>query len=58
MPAITVTMKVGHSPEQKRAFAEAVTAAAVEHLGSSDTQVIITYDEKSTDSFFRAGKQL
>ena len=58
MPTITVTMKVGHSPEQKRAFAEAVTVAAVDHLKVRDTQVIITYDEKSIDSFFRAGKQL
>ncbi|MCE2508976.1 MAG: tautomerase family protein [Nitrosopumilaceae archaeon] len=58
MPTITVSMKVGHSPEQKRAFAEAVTAAAVEHLEVRDTQVIVTYDEKSKDSFFRAGKQL
>ena len=58
MPTITVTMKAGHSPEQKRAFAEAATAAAVEHLEVRDTQVIVTYDEKSKDSFFRAGKQL
>ena len=58
MPTITVTTKAGHSPEQKRAFAEAVTAAAVEHLDVRDMQVIVTYDEKSGHFFFRAGKQL
>ena len=51
-------MRVGHTSEQKRAFAEAITAAAVEHLNVLDTQTIITYDEKPKDSFFRAGKQL
>ena len=58
MPTITVSMRVGHTSEQKQAFAEAITAAAVEHLNVRDTQTIITYDEKPKDSFFRAGKQL
>lgn len=58
MPIITVTMKAGRSLEQKRAFAEAVTAVATDHLNVRDAQVIVTYDEKSEDSFFRAGKQL
>ena len=58
MPTITVSMRAGRTTEQKDAFAEAVTAAAVEHLGVYDRQVIIVYDEKSEGAFYRAGKQL
>lgn len=58
MPIITVSIRVGRTTEQKDAFAKIVTAAAVEHLGVHDRQVIILYDEKPKGAIYRAGKQL
>ena len=58
MPTITVSMRIGRSREQKDAFAEIVTAAAVEHLDVRDAQVIILFDEKTEGAFYKAGKRL
>ena len=58
MPAITVSMRVGRTTTQKDAFVKDVTEAAVKHLGVQANQVIIEYDEKAEDAFYRAGKHL
>lgn len=58
MPIIEVSLYPGRSIEQKAAFAEAITEAAIQILKTKREHVIITYDERPQQNWFMAGKPL
>lgn len=55
MPNITVEMLAGRSVEQRRKFAEVVTAAAVEVLKVRPESVRIRYDEHEKVDYAKGG---
>lgn len=56
MPMIRVEMFAGRTKEQKRRFAEIVTASWVECCGGSAGSVQIVFQEVSRDDWATAGK--
>ncbi|MFE5672966.1 tautomerase family protein [Agromyces sp. NPDC056523] len=55
MPNITVELLRGRTVDQRRAFAEAVTAHAVDILGARPQDVRIVYQEISADVVANGG---
>jgi 4-oxalocrotonate tautomerase len=55
MPNITVELLRGRTLEQRREFAEAVTATAVEVLGARRQDVRIVFQEITADSVANGG---
>jgi len=55
MPNITVELLKGRTLDQRRAFAEAVTASAVEILGARRPDVRIVFQEITPDSVTNGG---
>lgn len=55
MPIIQANVLAGRSHQQKAAFAEAVTAAAVEHLKVPATAVRVVFHEVDPADWFTAG---
>ncbi|MGW8375235.1 tautomerase family protein [Streptomyces sp. ODS28] len=55
MPNITVEMLAGRSLDQRRKFAEAVTAAAADILGVRPESVRIRYDEHGKADYAKGG---
>jgi 4-oxalocrotonate tautomerase len=55
---ISISLYPGRTKEQKIAFAEAVTEAAIQILKTKREHIIITYDERSQENWFIAGKPL
>ncbi|MDL2272923.1 tautomerase family protein [Desulfovibrio sp. OttesenSCG-928-I05] len=55
MPSIFVHMFPGRDVKAKRAFAKAVTDAAVEHLQCHRDGVSIIFSEMATEDFARGG---
>lgn len=55
MPNITVELLKGRTLDQRRAFAEAVTASAVEILGARRPDVRIVFQEITPDSVANGG---
>jgi 4-oxalocrotonate tautomerase len=58
MPIIAVSLYPGRTKEQKSAFAEAITEAAIQILKTKRDHIIITYDERPQENWFIAGKPL
>ena len=58
MPIIAVSLYPGRTKEQKSAFAEAITEAAIQILKTKREHIVITYDEKPQEDWFMAGKPL
>jgi 4-oxalocrotonate tautomerase len=58
MPIIAVSLYPGRTKEQKSAFAEAITEAAIRILKTKREHIIITYDERPQENWFIAGKPL
>jgi 4-oxalocrotonate tautomerase len=58
MPIIAVSLYPGRTKEQKTAFADAITEAAIQILRTKREHVIITYDEIPQENWFMAGKQM
>jgi 4-oxalocrotonate tautomerase len=58
MPIIAVSLYSGRTKEQKSAFAEAITEAAIQILKTKREHIIITYDERPQENWFIAGKPL
>ena len=56
MPIVHANILAGRSPQQKAAFARAVTAAAVEHLGVPAAAVRVLIHEIAADDWFTAGE--
>ncbi len=56
MPLISVDTFPGKTPDQKRRFIEAVTSAAVEHLGVTPDSVIVLIRETPSDSWGYGGR--
>jgi len=56
MPTINVQLFEGRTPEQKRAFVEAVTEATVRTLGGSPESVDILLHEIKREHWATAGK--
>ncbi|MDM4762995.1 tautomerase family protein [Galbitalea sp. SE-J8] len=56
MPIITVDILHGRTPEQRRVFAEDVTAAAVRDLGADRERVIIRFQEHGPFDVATAGR--
>lgn len=56
MPTIRVELFEGRTVEQKRAFAEAVTEAVVQNLGSSADSVDIIFTDVTKHNWATAGK--
>jgi 4-oxalocrotonate tautomerase len=56
MPIIAVSLYPGRTNEQKEAFAEAITEAAVQILKTKREHVIVTYDDKPKENWYMAGK--
>jgi len=55
MPSITVQLLRGRTVEQKRAFAAAVTSAAVEALGARPGDVRIAFEHIEPDDVANGG---
>jgi 4-oxalocrotonate tautomerase len=58
MPIISVSLYPGRTKEQKAAFADAITEAAIQILKTKREHIIITYDERLQENWFIAGKPL
>jgi 4-oxalocrotonate tautomerase len=58
MPIIAVSLYPGRTKEQKSAFAEAITEAAIQILKTKREHIIITYDERPQENWFIAAKPL
>jgi 4-oxalocrotonate tautomerase len=58
MPIIGISLYPGRTKEQKSAFAEAITEAAIQILKTKREHIIITYDERPQENWFIAGKPL
>ncbi|MGH9977808.1 MAG: tautomerase family protein [Nitrososphaeraceae archaeon] len=58
MPIIAISLYPGRTKEQKSAFAEAITEAAIQILKTKREHIIITYDERPQENWFIAGKPL
>lgn len=56
MPIIAVSLYPGRTKEQKDAFAEAITEAAIRILKTKREHIIITYDEKPKENWYMAGE--
>jgi len=56
MPIIAVSLYPGRTNEQKVAFAEAITEAAVQILKTKREHVIVTYDDKPKENWYIAAK--
>jgi len=56
MPLIQVSLFAGRTVEQKRAFAEQVTAAAVQALGCSAQSVDIVFTDVQAHDWATAGR--
>ena len=55
MPNIRVELLAGRTVDQRRAFARAVTAAAVDELGARSQDVRILFEEVSADHVANGG---
>ena len=58
MSLIAVSLYPGRTKEQKAAFAEAITEAAIQILKTKREHIIITYDERPQEDWFISGKPL
>jgi 4-oxalocrotonate tautomerase len=58
MPIIAVSLYPGRTKEQKSAFAEAITEAAIQILKTKREHIIITFNERPQENWFIAGKPL
>jgi 4-oxalocrotonate tautomerase len=58
MPLIAVSLYPGRTKEQKAAFAEAITEAAIQILKTKREHIIITYDERPQEDWFISGMPL
>ncbi len=58
MPLIVVSLYPGRTSEQKDEFARAVTDSAVRILKTKPEHVIVVYDEKPKENWFKSGKPL
>jgi 4-oxalocrotonate tautomerase len=58
MPIIAVSLYPGRTKEEKVAFADAITEAAIQILKTKREHIIITYDERPQENWFIAGKPL
>ena len=58
MPIVAVSLYPGRTKEQKAAFADAITEAAIRILKTTREHIIITYDERPQENWFMAGKPL
>ncbi|MCU0868090.1 MAG: 4-oxalocrotonate tautomerase [Burkholderiales bacterium] len=56
MPTIRVTLFAGRTVEQKRAFAESITRAAVADLGSTPDSVDVIFEDVEKHDWATAGK--
>ena len=56
MPVVIVEMWEGRSVEQKRGLVRAITAAMVEHAGSSPEHLHVIIHETPRESWGRDGK--
>jgi 4-oxalocrotonate tautomerase len=56
MPLIQVSMFAGRTAEQKRAFAQALTDAAVRTIGATPGSVDIIFTEVQRDDWATAGR--
>jgi 4-oxalocrotonate tautomerase len=56
MPLIQVSLFAGRTAEQKRAFAQAVTDAAVQTLGTSAQSVDVIFTDVQPDNWATAGR--
>lgn len=56
MPFIRVELYRGRTPEQKKAYVEAVTRATVEILGAKPEAVRIRFDELDPEDLAWAGE--
>lgn len=57
MPIIAISLYPGRTKEQKSAFAEAITEAAIQILKTKREHIIITYDERPQENWFIAGSR-
>lgn len=55
MPTIRVELFAGRSPEQKRAFAQAVTEAAVRTIGATPESVDVIFQDVERHDWASAG---
>jgi 4-oxalocrotonate tautomerase len=58
MPIISISLYPGRTKEQKAAFAEAITEAAIQILKTKREHIVITYDERAQENWFMAGKPM
>jgi 4-oxalocrotonate tautomerase len=58
MPLIHVSLYPGRTPEQKEKYAKAITDAAVEILKTKPEHVIVVFDEKPKEHWFKSGQQM
>jgi 4-oxalocrotonate tautomerase len=58
MPLIQVSLYPGRSLEQKEKYAKAITDAAVEILKTKPEHVIVVFDEKPKENWFKSGQQM
>ncbi len=56
MPLIQVSMFAGRTPEQKRAFAQALTEAAVRTIGATPDSVDIIFTDVDRGDWATAGR--
>jgi 4-oxalocrotonate tautomerase len=56
MPLIQVSMFAGRTPEQKRAFAQALTEAAVRTIGATPDSVDIIFTDVERGDWATAGR--
>ncbi len=56
MPHVTVQLLAGRTVDQKRACAEAITQAIVEHLNTSPDHTSVVFQEVQRDEWASGGK--
>jgi 4-oxalocrotonate tautomerase len=55
MPHVTVQLLEGRTIEQKRAAAQAMTEALIEHCGALRESIVVVFADIPRDSWMRAG---
>lgn len=56
MPHVTVQLLAGRTVDQKRACAEAITQAIVEHLNTTPDHTSVVFQEVQRDEWASGGK--
>ena len=56
MPHVTVQLLAGRTVDQKRACAEAITQAIVEHLNTTSAGTSVVFQEVQRDDWASGGK--